>query len=140
MRSLPHRREAKRLPPRLPILWAFLTGPVVTAVLVVTGSAWWTMLAYHVGCALAARAAGSGLGPRPDGRALIGLGGFSAGITGAALAIVWPLLRPLLPVVWGNWGLRRGQDLPLLVWYVLVNPWILGLALVYWMRMRPPTG
>jgi CAAX prenyl protease-like protein len=42
----------------------------------------------------------------------------------AALASVWPLLRPLLPVVWGNWGLRRGQDLPLLVWYVLVNPWI----------------
>jgi hypothetical protein len=120
MRSLPHRREEKqRLPPGLPILWALLTGPVVTVVLVVTGSAWWTMLAYHVGCALAARAAGSGLGPRTDGIALIGLGVFSAGLTVAALAIVWPLLRSLLAIVWGNWGLRRGQDLPLLIWYVL---------------------
>jgi len=109
---------------RLAILWVFLAGPVVAGLLLSANSAWGAMLAYHLGCGIAAVGSGAGLGRRPGGRRLAAFGLFSAALTGSALAIAWRALPERAGDVWQDWGLVPPGDRFLLIWYVGVNPWV----------------
>jgi len=107
------------------ILWALATGPVVAVLLQGPGAAWRAMPAYHLGCVLAALAAGGGLGPPPRRRVLrsaIWLVATGAG-TFATLLLAADLL-PRPPDRWSEWGLAPPSDTALLLLYVLANPWI----------------
>ena len=103
------------------MVWALLTGPVVTIVLRQFASAWCTMLAYHLGCAVAAGTCRTPLGPRPQWRGLVLLALVSAAASCSGLRMVLPLIQDAVRGSWRLWGLTPPGDLPLLAYYVGVN-------------------
>ncbi len=116
-----------RLRADLGILWAFFTGPVVALTLRGPRGALSAMLAYQIGCGLAAWVGGGSLGRRPPGLARGAAAWLvaSAFLVFAASALAQGLgLRPGTPLLWERWGLVAPADRVLLAHYMLLNPWV----------------
>ena len=104
----------------VPLVWALVSGPVVAVVLRDSGSAWVTMLTYHLGCAAAVGASAAGLGPRPRWRGLAVAAFLSGAAAWSGIGLLHLHLQDPMRD-WRRWGLVPPEDLPLLAYFVGVN-------------------
>jgi hypothetical protein len=108
------------------LAWVVASGPVVFFLLRSPAGAWGAMLGYHLGCILAARAAGVQWGQRPSNPELVGWAGatvFLLGTTSQLLPGFQVLFADAAPRL-QQWGMHGWLGILAFTWYVVANPWI----------------